>query len=134
MIPCPKCKEFNDENTTHCAAGGARLDEPAKPDPGRGTLLKENIPNILWLAAGAVFLLLGIFVPALGSAIVQFVMLFAESDHASRQSIVDAQPGKSDAWPVIGASILCFLFGGFGLYASLKKFWAKRLDKSEPSE
>jgi len=131
-ITCSQCGEPNEENAVHCAACGARLDEPAKPKPvPSGTLLKENIPNILWLAAGVVFLFLGIFAPWLGSAIIQFFLIFSESNSRSSSS---AQPSNADAWLVIAIAVLCFLVGGFGLYASLSKFWAKRLDKSEPKE
>ena len=131
-ITCPQCGELNEENAVHCAACGARLDEPAKPKPvPSGTLLKENIPNILWLAAGAVFLFLGITVPWLGSAIIQLVLTFTSSDS---RGIDNAQPSNADAWLVVALAVLCFLVGGFGLYQSLNKYWARRLDNSEPQE
>jgi zinc-ribbon domain len=134
-ITCPQCGELNEENAIHCAACGARLDEPAKPRPAPGgTLLKENIPNILWLAAGVVFLFLGITVPWLGSAIIQLVLSFTATNSRASRSIGTAQPSNADAWLVLAIAVLCFLVGGFGLYQSLSKYWAKRLDKSESQE
>ena len=133
MIACPKCGELNESNAPYCATCGARLDERSAPvtDAGRGTLIKENIPNLLSLLAGAVLVLLGIFVPAFGSAILQFVLLFTASNRNSRRAIGDAQPNNSDGWIVIAVGALFFLGGSFGLYASLRKFWAARLDRAD---
>jgi hypothetical protein len=133
MIACPKCGEFNESNTLHCTACGARLDEQAAPvpDSGRGTLIKENLFNLLGLVAGVTLVLLGIFVPALGSAIIQFILLFTESNRYSRRAIGDAQPNNSDGWIVIVVGVLFILASNFGLYASLKKFWAKRFDGAD---
>ena len=131
-IACPRCGVLNEENAAHCADCGARLEEPARPKPvPSGTLFKENISNILWLVAGAVFLFLGITVPWLGSAIIQLVLFFTSS---SSRATDNARPSNADAWLVIAIAVLCFLVGGFGLYQSLSKFWARRLDNSELQE
>ena len=131
MIACPKCGELNETNIIYCTACGANLEKQATPitDSGRGTLIKENILNLLGLVVGVSLVMLGVFVPAIGSAIIQFVLLFTESNHNYRRAIGNAQPNNSDGWIVISVGALFILASGVGLYASLKIFWIKRLDR-----
>ena len=125
-LPCPECGELNEESAIHCAACGARMDAPLKRQPVPfGELLQANSRNLLWLAAGVIFLALGTYTPWLGSAILGFFLFFTESDRASRST--SSGPSAADAWVLIGMAGICFLTGGIGLYLSLRQFWAKRL-------
>ncbi len=134
-IPCPQCGELNEANAVHCAACGSKLDEPARPRPiPFGELLQTNVRNLLWLGVGVILLALGLYAPWLGSAIIQFLLIF--SDNGPSHGSGSSEPSAADAWLVFAMAGLCFLVGGVGLYLSLSKFWARRLGvpETEPQD
>lgn len=81
----------------------------------------ENVQELWCIVIGVALILMGIFVPAVGSAIIQIVLVFTEEDRRLRRTIVDDKPSAADSWWVIAVGVLFIGFGAFGLYASWKK-------------
>jgi hypothetical protein len=126
LIPCPKCGELNEPSSFHCAACGADLkqEETGQPEArsaARSLLAAENIKSLLGVLAGVLIILLGIFVPGLASAIIQFVLIFTSNDRLQRRTLSDAKPSAGDGWWVVAVGVICIFFFGMDLYGSWKK-------------
>ena len=123
---CPKCGKFNVFNATQCPDCGASLEAEEKPKPGRiaglWSLWIEKCVQELWcIVIGIILIFLGVFVPELGSGIIQLVLVFTEDDRRLRRSIESDKPSAADGWWVIAVGLVFIGFGVFGLYAAWEK-------------
>lgn len=125
LSTCPKCGKFNVFNATQCPDCGASLEGDDQPKRGPIAELlfvwtSKNVQELWCLVIGVVLILMGIFVPAVGSAVIQIVLIFTEDNRHLRRSIADDKPSAADSWWVIAAGLIFIGFGAFGLYASWK--------------
>src|SRR5512145_2638370 len=126
LSSCPRCGKFNLFNAAQCPDCGASFAGEDRPQRSPMAELwsvwtKENVQELWCLVIGVVAILMGIFVPQLGSAIIQIVLVFMETDRRLRRTIADDKPSAADSWWVIAFGLLFIGFGVFGLYASWKK-------------
>ena len=129
LVACPKCGNMNESNTSICPSCRTYLikEQDHIPYSDDGKFKKEIVLNVLGLMAGVILILLGIISPAFGSAILQIILVFTETDvHASR-TISEATPNASDGWIVIVVGGFFILAGSIGLYVSMKKHYSERL-------
>jgi hypothetical protein len=125
LSTCPKCGKFNVFNATQCPDCGANLEGDDRPNRGPMAELlsvwtSKNAQDLWCIVIGVVLIWMGIFVPQLGSAIIQIAVIFTEKNRHLRRAIEDDKPSAADSWWVIAAGLLSIGFGAFGLYSSWK--------------
>jgi hypothetical protein len=126
LSSCPKCGKYNVFNAVQCPDCGASLEGEDRPKLGRIAefwilLTKKCVQEIWCIVIGVILILMGIFVPQLGSAILQVVAIFTEEDYHARRNIEETTPSAGDGWLVIGIGIFFTGFGVFGIYANWEK-------------
>jgi uncharacterized membrane protein len=139
LTTCPKCGKFNAFSSTQCPDCGASLEEEDRPKPGRiaelWSLLTEKCVQEIWcIVIGIILILMGIFVPQLGSAILQLVAVFTEEDYHMRRNIEETTPSAGDGWLVIGIGLIFTGFGVFGIYANWEKSHRSVEEKPQPQD
>jgi hypothetical protein len=136
LVACPKCGKMNEANTSICPSCRKYLtiEQAPIPHPDDGKLIKEIVLNVLGLVAGVILILLGIISPAFGSAILQIILVFTETDVHSSRVISEAKPNASDGWIVIVVGVFFILAGSIGLYVSIKKHYGERLGQVDSTK
>jgi hypothetical protein len=139
LTHCPKCGKFNVFNAAQCPDCGASLEGEDRPKRGRiaefWTLLAEKcVQEFLCIVIGIILILMGVFVPQLGSAILQVVAVFTEGDYHMRRNIEEVTPSAGDGWLVIGIGMIFIGFGVFGIYATWEKSHRGVEEKPQPQD
>jgi|WetSurMetagenome_2_1015567.scaffolds.fasta_scaffold130898_2 hypothetical protein len=126
LAACPKCGKMNESDASICPSCRTYLIKEQTPIPRSddGKLKKDIVVNVLGLVAGAILILLGIVSPAFGSAILQIILVFTETDVNASRTISEAKPNASDGWIVIVVGVFFFLAGSIGLFVSIKKHYS----------
>ena len=121
-VTCPKCGELNNHGSMFCAVCGAKINEDnnegASESANWSIFSWDHLKDLLGVLAGIGFILVGIFIPWLGSLIIQGVLCLTASNRRDTSLACNATPGNSDWWLVAMVGFMLISFCGYDLYKS----------------